>query len=135
MCPNRENYVNLANARKDTYSFITNLRKDGGTVCDTLMFSPDSNSLVSASGVIWSIPEGEVLSTFGNEHANRRSPITISPAGTLLVVANQVYSLPDGTFLTKLEENREIYDVSFQTGGTGLVILSEDGVEFWSIEE
>ncbi len=115
----------------DIYSSarIRNLVKEGAA-CGKMAFANSGNYLVSASGGIWSIPEGILVASFNGWPDE---DLYISPSDKFFLIRNLLVTLPSGIELGQIDFNDQALAIRFTKDGSRLVILTEHELTYWRV--
>ena len=94
-------------------------------------FSDDSSLLLTSSGTSWSIPDGNLQSTFD---VIENGYVTISPDQEFVLIYPQVFDLQNGKYLTDLPvATGQIYDVFFSVDGKEIIMIGEKEILRYSV--
>lgn len=127
---------------------VRTLKTSEGRI-NSLHFSPDSTTIVAATGiaglkgeaVLFDVGTGKIVSSFGEgSHRDILSDAEFSPEGTLLATtgydrAIHLWDLASGKLLRSMNaHNGAVYDLAFSPDGTVLASASGDGTcKLWQV--
>jgi len=110
---------------------IRYLRNNNAPVCAPMDFSEDSSLLVAASGTSWSIPDGNLQTTF---QVKDYGLVTISPDKEFVLIYPNVFELQNGKLITALPAaTGQISDVFFSADGKEIVLIGEKEIFHYSV--
>lgn len=133
-----------------------NLQADNQKICGEMAISADGLLLVSSAGYVWKLPEGTLFASFPICKAKRdgcNKRVFAGPGNLLLAVPDiseyyrslsipgddfdlttDLFDFTTGKHLTRLADQTFYYDVSFQSDGKSLLLLTNEGIEIWGVQ-
>ena len=108
---------------------MRNLVKEG-PACGKMAFTNSGQFLVSASGGIWSVPEGELESSFSG---SPEMDIILHPNNNFFLVGQRLIAMPSGAELGQIDITDHPLSIRFTSDGTRLVILTENELSYWRV--
>ena len=101
--------------------------------CGSMDFSGDGQLLVSSVGAIWQIPSGDLVMEM---RSLGYGVMSVSPNNEFVLVYPGIYSLEDGSMLTKIESFIEwVTDAWFLPDGFNIIVLGENELQIWGVLE
>jgi WD40 repeat protein len=109
------------------------LKMNNQPACGSMDFSDDGQLLVSSIGAVWEIPSGDLVMEIGSLGYGS---ISISPNIEFVLAYPGIYSLEDGSMLSKIEADIGwVQSAWFLPDGFNIVILGENSLQFWGVLE
>ncbi|KAI5195369.1 hypothetical protein E4T38_09115 [Aureobasidium subglaciale] len=137
----RDHTISLRNL--ETGQFVKTL-KGYGTAQPSVMFTPDSETMITNSGKIihiWNVATGE-LQYLLEDHTEKILALALSPNSNILASGSRdhtvrLWNIASGVCLQTLEgHGDEVWGVAFSPDGTRLVTSSDHGiVKLWEIHQ
>ncbi len=105
--------------------------ENNAEVCGKMDFSDDGGLLLSSTGIIWSIPAGEVLVRFPSDPAGE---VVISPEADFAIIYPGIFDLKTGNEISQLPPI-EVWnmDLFFINGGKELILATNDSIQHWAV--
>lgn len=117
----------------DTYkgTQIRYLRDKNRPVCGAMDFSDDNDLIVSSSGTVWQLPEGDV---FLNLTSQNFGMVVISPSNDFVVINPEIFSLSDGNVIGNIPETTgRLSQIFFNSNGLEMLMLTDRELQHWAV--
>ena len=114
-----------------TSTRVRNLLMDG-PACGLLAFSPQGDYLVSSTGGIWHIPDGELVGQFQGFPWGR---VTTGPANDLLLFEQDLIEIPTGRVIGQVDLEHRPQVIRFTDDGIFLVVLAQGELYYYRVME
>lgn len=108
---------------------IRDLVKDGAA-CSKMAFTNTGFFLIASSGGIWSVPEGELVSSFNGWP---EADIILSPKDNFFLFKDLIISLPSGEEIGQIDLPSDVLAIRFSNDGSNLVVLTKDELSYWRV--
>ncbi len=104
--------------------------------CQDVLFLPGDTSLLLADGSLVDVETREIIGSFAVPAPLAEFPAAFfSPNGDFVLIGNQVYDLASGELLAALDGYETLYGAALAEDGLTLLLLTERGLERWSVNQ
>jgi len=137
-CTDNSETVFLYDLKKGTqFQFLR--MSDNQAACGSLDFSADGQFLVSSTGAVWQIQNGELILEIPIVIRNvywTDPMVSIARNNEFVLIYPNIYNLSDGSLLAEIDAHGEqITNVWFHPDGFLLFLLSENTLQSWGVLE